>query len=370
MKSRTVFLLFIFIVILTGIAILQKETKKPAYQTTDDPVMQEEKRSQPLKIRGSIPYWDQESAAASFRQNVAAFSEVALFWYYITREGEIMKYRYAKEDKSIIDFAKQNNVKVTAVITNLPETENSSWDSDRVAFVIEDNTRRKKHIDDIASLLEEMNFDGISIDYEQVDANQRENFSRFIKELADTIHSQNKTVGVALHPKTSSASDKQYQYQDWQSLAASADALYVMSYGEHEDEGQAGPIASMPWMKNIIAYSHRERIAKSKIYLGIPLYGYDWNKDGDKPAVGLTQNDVTVLRQRFNVDEQWNESTKSPFFYYERGGDTHEVWYENEKSILEKVRLADEQGFLGVTFWRLGGEDQTIWPAIKQTTNQ
>src|SRR3989344_7179768 len=49
-------------------------------------------------IKGSIPYWDQEHAVASFEQHVAIFNYVNVFWYYLGSDGSVVKYEYAQED--------------------------------------------------------------------------------------------------------------------------------------------------------------------------------------------------------------------------------------------------------------------------------
>src|SRR3990170_3120849 len=58
-------------------------------------------RLKPLEIRGSIPYWDQKQGFSSFEKNVDKFSYLSLFWYFLTAQGEIEKYQFAKEDKNI-----------------------------------------------------------------------------------------------------------------------------------------------------------------------------------------------------------------------------------------------------------------------------
>lgn len=312
-------------------------------------------KKEPLVVKGSIPYWDQDNAFESFQKNVQSFNYVNLFWYFLTNDGMIQKYAYANEDKNIIDFANKNNVKVMAVITNLPEIEGTTWDSKRVERVINNRAKREKHISDILTKLELLNFNGVNIDYEEVDSSQKDNFSLFIKELADALHKKGKIVAVSLHPDINT-------FQDWQLLAEYSDQLSIMAYNEHWDESDAGPIASYNWVKKIIENTQKLNIPPGKLFLGIPLYGYDWNKDNDRKARGLTFNDAKQLIADFDVEEKWDNNSRSPYFFYkDGGGDRHEVWFENSMSVKEKIQLAKQAGFKGITFWRLGGEDPTAW---------
>lgn len=342
------------------------------YMKTDTPAIvpspQTPKPNTPLQIKGSIPYWDQDNAFRSVEKNAASLDYINLFWYYLGADGDIKKYQYAKEDKNLISFAHENNIKVFAVLTNLPEKEDSSWDSKRVEKILNNTNLREKHINDILGKLESVNFDGITIDYESVKPSQRNQFSIFIEELASALNSKGQLVAVALHPKKTPKDEKNGigAFQDLQALAESADQLNIMAYGEHYDESEPGPIASMPWLEEIIGYAKSLKISPEKIYLGVPLYGYDWNKDNDEGAAGLTYVDVLNLAKKQSVKESWDKKSKSPYFTYEEDGDNHEVWFENARSVSEKIKLAKDAGLAGITFWRFGGEDPSIWNKIQE----
>ncbi len=316
-----------------------------------------------LKIKASIPYWEQEKAYQSFRNNIDKFDYVNLFWYYLGSDNTIEKYEYANEDTNIIRFAKTNNVKVIATITNLPEK--GGWDSERVEEMLKTPTSRKKHIHDIATKLRELKFDGINIDYEEVDPSERNHFSAFIRELSVSLHKENKLLTISLHPKTHQ-SEGLGRFQDWKTLTKNADQLTIMAFNEHWDDSQAGPIASITWVNEIIAYARLKNIPKEKIYLGIPLFGYDWNRNNELPADGLTFTDVQQLLIAYKAERKWHEVLKSPYFFYRDGKDTHEVWYEDKDSIQEKIALAEKSGLAGISFWRLGDEDERLWSIIKQ----
>lgn len=316
-----------------------------------------------LLVKASIPYWDQEKSYQSFRNNIDKFDYVNLFWYYLGSDNAIEKYGYTNEDTNIIHFAKDNKVKVIATITNLPEK--GGWDSERVEKMLQSTRTRKKHINDILTKLNQLQFDGINIDYEEVDQSEKEKFSLFIKELSTELKRENKLLAISLHPKTTKT-EGLGRFQDWKALAQNADQLTIMAFNEHWDDSQAGPIASITWINKIIAYARSKNVPEEKIYLGIPLFGYDWNKNNDLPADGLTFTDIQQLLTKYKAEEKWHEVFKSPYFLYKDGKETHEVWYEDKDSIQEKIALAEKSGLAGISFWRLGDEDERIWYIIKQ----
>lgn len=333
------------------------------------PLASDYKRLEPLKVKVSIPYWDQRSALASFRENIDLVDYVSLFWYFLGSDGKVHKYNYAKEDLSIVNLAHDNGVKVEVVITNLPE--DGGWDSERVERVLRNGQLRQKHIEEIVVLAQRIGVEGIDIDYEQLDDDLKDDFSKFIQDLGKALRGKGKYLGVALHPKSDDGigATNGSLSQDWPAIAEGADNLYIMAFGEHWDEEGPGPVASLPWVERIIRYAQSLGIDKRKLFLTIPLFGYDWRQDSEEDAKGLTYSDVTKLLNKYNPSEEWDESNSSPHFHYEnRGG--REVWYENARSVKEKIKLAEDSGFAGVTFWRLGGEDPQIWKEISSVAKK
>ena len=330
---------------------------KPTISPTPQPTPKK-----PLQVKVSIPYWDQQKAVESFKENVDLINYVSLFWYFLGSDGQIHKYNFVKEDLSIINFAHENGVKVEVVITNLPES--GDWDSDRVKKALANDQLRQKHIEEIVALTQKLDIDGIDIDYEQLEEDLTDDFSKFIQDLGQALRDKGKYLGVALHPKSDDGigAKNGASSQDWQAAAKGADRLYIMAFGEHWDEGEPGPIASLPWVERIIKYAQSLGIEKSKLFLTIPLFGYEWEEDSDRAAKGLTYNDVSKLLDKYG-GEEWDENASSPHFHYDDG--EKEVWFENARSVKLKMELADSAGFAGITFWRLGGEDPQIWKELQ-----
>jgi spore germination protein len=361
MLKRIIFIALVVAVIASvHIYMVQKKTTSTNVPIAPDKPKNVIKNTH-LQIKSSIPYWDQENAFISFQNNITKHDYVNIFWYYLTDDNAIATYEYADEDRSIISMAHDNNVKVFATITNLPEE--GGWDSERVENMLRTKDSRKKHIDDIIEKLNEWNFDGVNIDYEEVNKSQKNKFSMFISELAEALHRDNKLLSISLHPKRA-GNEGLGKFQDWKKLSLHADQLTIMAFNEHYDEGEAGPIASIPWLEKIVAYSQYLEIPGEKVFLGIPFFGYDWNHDNDEAAVGLTYAGVQSLLNTHEADPKWDDTFKSPFFTYENDGDEHEVWYEDAQSVKEKIDLAQRTGLAGVSFWRLGGEDPQAWRGI------
>jgi spore germination protein len=307
-------------------------------------------------IFGSIPYWDQDKAVADFKQHADAYDMISMFWYRLDTDGGIVKYRYAKEDLSLLTYAKERGVKTLALIANLPE--NGDWDPDRVDAAIGTPEARAEHISAIRALAEEKGFDGINVDYEFLRDSQTEDFSAFIVELAAGLHADGRILAVAIHAQYPGGPTRG---QDLRALQA-ADILAFMTYDEHWETSEPGPVASLPWVREVLTYALSLGLDPKKIYMGLPLYGYDWPQGGD--AEGREYEDVTRIANRDGSEVRFDAFAASPVVVYSEGGQQRELWFENVESFTAKYRLADEYGFGGVHLWRLGREDVRIYEVL------
>ncbi len=325
----------------------------------------------PLKTIGWIPYWDQDVAAQSFKTNVDKVDYVSLFWYKIDENGNLGAYKGAVEDKSIIEFAHNNNVKVLALVANLSESGDGTWDHKRVDNVIATKEAREKHINDLVDLVEKNNFDGIDIDYEALKSYQKDDFSLFIEELSKELHKKDKILGVAIHPKTSEDNpleDNGSHAQDLRNIGKHADQLYFMTYLEHGAFSEPGPIGSLSWMEQVIKYG-TYKVPRQKAYLGIGLMGAQWTKnpDGTHTATESEMSFLDVLSKAniYKLTPIWDETSKTPYLIFSENGAENVIWFENAESIRLRIDLAKKYNAGGVAFWRFGGEDERIWEYLK-----
>jgi spore germination protein YaaH len=332
-------------------------------------------KSADMKVIGWIPYWDQQNAFKSFSKHVDKFDFISVFWYRIDPNGNLTTYADAEEDQEIINFAKKNNVKVLALVANLPDhNEGEEWDAQRVDKVIASSEARKKHIADLISLVEAKNFDGIDIDYEALKRQQRENFSLFIEELAQELHKRDKVLGVAIHPKTGEykpEEDNGSQAQDLKRISRVADQLYYMTYLEYGTFSPPGPPGSIGWIEKVVRYSLEElAIPREKIFMGIGLMGVRWKDKGNGDYIGdkddVQYQEALTLAQKEKLTPLWDHASRTPYLEYEENNTKYVLWFENKDSIMQRFELAERLSVNGIAFWRLGGEDNAIWEGVSR----
>ena len=118
------------------------------------------------------------------------------------------------------------------------------------------------------------------------------------------------------------------------------------------------------------------QIDKTKLVLGIPLYGYEWRTVSDDhrsdayPGSGVTASyeRIKELIKKEEVDIKWDDKAFSPWLVYEKNGIISQIYFDDLKSISLKVELARQLNLKGVAFWALGYEDQEpdFWKTLKK----
>jgi len=322
-----------------------------------------------------VPFWDQQVAMQSYDENSEAISHVSLFWYYLTENGDIEKYRYADTDPAVVRQIQKNGDKALALVANLPDLDpgdpKGNWNDALVRKVLKKKKSRANHVRKLVALAVEGGFDGIDIDYESLRRKDRKLFTVFIQELSDALDKENKILALALHPKTAefkSSEDNGSHAQDWVALSRFADQLHIMGYGEHYPGSHPGPIASNQWVQNILEYLGQLDVDKSKFVLGLPLYAEMWKVGTDNDVMGIhgdfNYQSIQNLKSKHFGIEEYLPDINSNRYEYKNNGEQHVTYFENAVSVNRNIEVGKRYGVYNFAFWRIGGEDASVWKVI------
>ena len=106
----------------------------------------------------------------------------------------------------------------------------------------------------IASVIEKYNLDGINVDIENVDHTYKDKYTAFIRALREYIP-KNKEVSVAVAPNPYGWTTGWQGSYDYEKLAKYADYLMMMTYDEHYEGGEPGPVSSIDFVRNSVEYA-------------------------------------------------------------------------------------------------------------------
>lgn len=114
-------------------------------------------------------------------------------------------------------------------------------------------------------------------------------------------------------------------------------------------------VAPIHMVRRVVEYAVTE-IPNEKIRLGIPNYGYDWPlpfKQGVTSARTIGNIEAVRIAIAQGVPIQFDLTAQSPWFTYKENGISHEVWFEDVRSLQEKFNLIKEYRLEGCGYWNI-----------------
>jgi len=207
-------------------------------------------------------------------------------------------------------------------------------------------------IEDILRVSQE--FDGVQIDFEAVARDDAGVFHDFLRELRAALP-VGKTLSIAVPARTKTIADA----WEYARIATIVDRVVIMAYDEHWSTSAPGPIASLPWCTNVVDFA-KTAIPPQKIIMGLPLYGRAWQ---DKQlARALRFENVRGLVEATGSTPEYAAERGPSFSYAQTVVVT--VFYDDTRSLLEKLGLYQARDVPAVSFWRIGQGPPELWSSI------
>lgn len=385
-------LIWMFLFILLTIGIIIFFTKRPTNNSISNdkvkniiakPTIQLNYNSD-IKYFAWIPNWAWDSGIESFVKNEELFDSISPVWYELNFDGTLKDVSNNKIDL-FIELIKNKNVSLIPTIANF----------DHVKFheILQNPESFNNQIRSILLEVDKYDFDGIDLDYESIELNDKEKFFEFLKILSNKLHERKKSLVVTVVPKWTD--EKIYQslietrqVQDWTEISKYADEIRIMTY-DYTFIGSKfpGPIAPLNWIENVVKYA-LTKLPAEKITLGIHLYSYEWwiesipeNEfedveleikynnndnftDNSKKVRSYTYN--TVLKAiTENKGELIDYQGEKIFKYSKVNNSTNKLEkrvlvYIDKEGVKQRENIAKKYGLKGVVYWRLGYENNLI----------
>lgn len=257
-----------------------------------------------------------------------------------------------------INWAKQNNYKVWAMVSN-------NANKDTTSTILNSYTLRTNMINTIVSLANKYNLDGINIDFENMNESDKSMFSRFIIELEPKLKEAGKTLSVDVTAPDGGGDWSECYERDV--IGNVADYIVFMAYDQNGAySSKEGTTAGYNWVEtNLNKFIKREEIPSNKIVLGMPFYTRLWKEEnGNITSKTVNMKNIdTVIPS--DVQRTWDDTLKQNYVKYTQESVVYKMWIEDEASIKEKVGLVRKYNLAGVASWEKDREKDTIWAVIK-----
>jgi spore germination protein YaaH len=228
--------------------------------------------------------------------------------------------------------------------------------SDRsVSRFLSDPRLAARHLECLLSL--SRGFDGIEIDYERIPPSLWGRFGRFIEALGKALKANGKKLYVDLEPGFFRRGDLMNRYGP--GLVRDTDGIKLMAYYERSAVSfQPGSGSSLAWVLETVQLALKV-VPPEKLTVSLSLAGTEWVPvltPGFPLWKGkhLHYGRVMELLSERNAEILWDGGSLCPYFYYVHEGIERKVWFENERSLAEKIRAVRSLGVRRFCFWYWG----------------
>ncbi len=267
-------------------------------------------------IAGWVPWWTEDSGVKEVTTKVQNIDTLYPFIYEIEGGGTIK----AKVDiengvwEDLLDKARDERVDIIPTI---------AWfNGEGIHAVLSDKKQRKKLINNIDNLVDDNDFDGINIDFEEKWSETKDDYSLFLKELKKKLgrNTLSCTIEARMEPdhrwrpdqipaKITYANDykEMNKYCDWVEIMAYDQQRADLYFNDLRKGLPYNPVADIDWVEHVVDFA-LEDIDEDKVMLGIPTYGraYDvtvaseWYKDYTRVA-SVDHSRAVELSKIYNV---------------------------------------------------------------------
>lgn len=276
---------------------------------------------------------------------------LTLFTYGIADNGELIDI----EDEDLIQIARNYGVAPIMLISTL--TEEGTFSNELAHRILNDEEVKNNLINNILENMKAKKYYGLDVDFEYILPEDKEKYASFIKELTTRLNAEGYQVFTALAPKISSTQEGLlYEAHDYKKLGDASNKVLLMTYEWGYTYGPPMAVAPVDKVKEVLDYAVTQ-IDPEKIFMGIPNYGYDFTlpyEKGVSKADSLSNVEAVELANMVKGEIQYDDVSKAPYFiYYDSNGKQHRVWFEDARSIRDKLNLFSEYNFDGVGYWNV-----------------
>ncbi len=257
-------------------------------------------------------------------------------------------------DTEQISAARARNVASLLTVTNLEPGRGFSGD---IAHAILTNASvQDTFMTNLTAALQQRNYYGVIFDFEYIFPFDRESYNQFLRRAVRELHALGYIVMTAVAPKISATqAGTLYVAHDYPVHGEVVDFVIIMTYEWGYLYGPAMAVAPINQVRRVLDYAVTV-IPPRKILMGMPNYGYDWTLPfvQGSAANPITNTEAVEIAADNGAVIRYDETAQAPFFnYYDSQRRQHEVWFDDARSIRARLRLINDYGLAGLSYWTI-----------------
>ena len=295
-------------------------------------------------------YYPEGDSAPIKSDKIEGINVVSPSFISVKSDGSV----YSKGDeneKKYVDWAHKNGYKVYPTVSNISISN------------INDNTKifqtfetREKVINQIVDKLVEEKVDGVYVDFERILLSDKDNYTRFIIELAAGVRKHNMKISVAVTPPDG-AENWSLCYERF-NLAKAVDYIVFLSFDTHGVLSPVSLSSAYELENNINKFINNEGVPANKLVVSLPLYTRLWSENNGKVRNKVVNMKNITIPDK--VEKQWNDTTKQYYIEYKSYQTVNKMWIEDETSISKKLDIINKYNLKGAGFFFLKKDSKLI----------
>ena len=284
-------------------------------------------------------------------------------FFYIDEDGKLQE-NIGNSGKSYIKWAHDNGYKVWPMVSNAYAARESL---DITSNIMNSYENRKQLIEDIVAKCVEYDLDGVNVDFENMYAEDKDKYSRFIIELTPRL----KEIGMVTSVDVTAPDGGETWSMcfDRHVIGNVADYIIFMAYDQNGTSStKPGTTAGYNWVRlNLVKFLQTEEIEPEKLILAVPFYTRIWTTNSVGEIVGRSTVDMKDINSIIpaGVTKKWDDELKQNYVEYNDGANKKQIWIEDVDSLKAKISLIKDNNLAGVASWQKGMESDDVWQMIK-----
>lgn len=275
---------------------------------------------------------------------------LSVFSYGFKESGELIE----PDDKLMLSLAEKYSSVPVMVLTTV--NENGVFSTEKASALFNNKDYQSLVVDNLISAMLKKGYRVLDVDFEYVSGNEKTQYLEFLAYTAERLHQNGLYLFAALAPKTyADQPGLLYEAHDYAEVGRIADNVLLMTYEWGYTYGPPMAVAPINQVSRVIEYGVSE-IEPDKIDMGIPNYAYDWTlpyEKGVSRAQSIGNERALSIASQYGAEINYDETAQTPYFEYTKDKKAHVVWFEDARSINQKLLLSDRYSLSGVGYWNI-----------------
>jgi spore germination protein len=284
------------------------------------------------------------------KKSLPYLTYLSIINYSVTPEGEL----HDVHDSTIIELAKAYGVAPIMMISSLPVRGKGNPEINHAIFA--NPQIQEKLIEKILKVVISKGFHGVNLGFQTFIDEDLPLYINFISKLTEQLNKIGLETFVTLIPSTYRSSPELPDNSAYLRLIGEVSNYVILL--AYQWPGAFIPTVAkttVDFLRNKLDFIVTQ-IPPEKIFIGLTVIAYDWELpyvDGKTHGSAMKNMDALTFANQISALISYDESTQTPYFYYNISGIDHFVWFKDARSIQAIINLVTQYNLNGLAVWNI-----------------